>query len=136
VAPGQDRLETAKREIEDFGGKALALPLDVADHAAVFNAAERVERELGPIDIWTNNAMTTIFAPLAEIEPEEFKRATEVTYLRCVYGTQAALRRMLARKSGTIVRVGSALAYRSIPAAGSLLRREARDCGLYGFAPV
>ena len=115
IARDEDRLETARREIEEAGGRALVLPLDVADHAAVFDAAERVERELGPIDIWINNAMTTIFAPLAEIEPEEFKRATEVTYLGCVYGTQAALQRMLARDSGTILQVGSALAYRSIP---------------------
>jgi short-subunit dehydrogenase len=115
IARDSDRLETARQEVEKAGGKALVLPLDVCDHVAVFDAAEKVERQLGPIDIWINNAMTTIFAPLMEIEPEEFKRATEVTYLGCVYGTQAALKRMQPRDSGTIVQVGSALAYRSIP---------------------
>ncbi len=115
IARDAGRLESTKREVEQAGGKALVLPVDVADHAAVYGAAEEVERQLGPIDIWVNNAMTTIFAPLVEIEPDEFKRATEVTYLGCVYGTLAALKRMLPRNAGTIVQVGSALAYRSIP---------------------
>ena len=115
MARGQDRLEAAQREVEEEGGKALVLPVDVADAQQVENAAERVEGELGPIDIWVNDAMTTVFAPFLEITPEEFKRATEVTYLGQVYGTMAALKRMKERDRGAIVQVGSALAYRSIP---------------------
>ena len=115
IARGRERLEVAKREVEEAGGKALVLPTDVADAQQVENAAERAERELGPIDIWVNDAMTTIFAPFVEITPEEFKRATEVTYLGQVYGTMAALKRMKPRDRGAIIQVGSALAYRSIP---------------------
>jgi short-subunit dehydrogenase len=115
IARGKERLEDAKREVEEAGGKALVLSCDVADPAAVEEAAERVENELGPIDVWVNDAMTTIFAPFVDITPAEFKRATEVTYLGCVYGTLSALKRMQARDCGTIVQVGSALAYRSIP---------------------
>jgi NAD(P)-dependent dehydrogenase (short-subunit alcohol dehydrogenase family) len=91
------------------------LPTDVADAAQVEAAAEKVENAFGPIDIWVNDAMTTIFAPFLEITPEEFHRATEVTYLGYVYGTMAALKRMVPRDCGTVVQVGSALAYRSIP---------------------
>jgi short-subunit dehydrogenase len=115
IARGRERLEAAKRQVEELGGKALVLPTDVADAEQVEYAAERTEQELGPIDIWVNDAMTTIFAPFLEITPAEFKRATEVTYLGQVYGTMAALKRMHARNRGTIVQVGSALAYRSIP---------------------
>lgn len=115
IARGRERLEAAKREVEETGGKALVLPTDVADAQQVEQAAERAEQELGPIDIWVNDAMTTIFAPFTEITPEEFKRATEVTYLGQVYGTMAALKRMKPRDRGTIIQVGSALAYRSIP---------------------
>ncbi|HXR77473.1 MAG TPA: SDR family oxidoreductase [Bryobacteraceae bacterium] len=115
IARGRDRLGAAKREVEEAGGKALVLPADVADAKQVDKAAERVEQELGPIDVWVNVAMTTIFAPFLEITPDEFKRATEVTYLGQVYGTMAALKRMHARNRGVIVQVGSALAYRSIP---------------------
>ncbi len=115
LARGRKRLEAAKREVEELGGKAVVLPTDVADAQQIEDAADRVEQELGPIDIWVNDAMTTIFAPFLEITPEEFKRATEVTYLGQVYGTMAALKRMHARDRGTIVQVGSALAYRSIP---------------------
>ncbi len=115
IARGRERLEAAKREVEELGGKALVLPTDVADAEQVEAAAERVEQEFGPIDIWVNDAMTTIFAPFLEITPEEFKRATEVTYLGQVYGTMAALKRMHARNRGSIVQVGSALAFRSIP---------------------
>lgn len=115
IARGKRGLEATKREIEELGGQALMLPTDVADAQQVENAAERVEQELGPIDIWVNNAMTTIFAPFLHITPDEFKRATEVTYLGQVYGTMSALKRMRARNCGTIVQVGSALAYRSIP---------------------
>jgi short-subunit dehydrogenase len=115
MARGRERLEAARREVEELGGKALVLPADVADARQVDGAAERTEREFGPIDIWINDAMTTIFAPFLEITPEEFKRATEVTYLGQVYGTMAALKRMHSRDRGTIVQIGSALAYRSIP---------------------
>ena len=115
IARGQERLEAAKHEIEELGGKAVVLPADVANAQQVEQAAERTEQELGPIDIWVNDAMTTIFAPFLQITPEEFKRATEVTYLGQVYGTMAALKRMRARNRGSIVQVGSALAYRSIP---------------------
>lgn len=115
LARGRDRLEEARREVEALGGQALVLPTDVADAEAVEQAAEAVEREFGPIDIWINNAMATIFAPFDQVTPEEFKRATEVTYLGYVYGALAALKRMKPRDRGVIVQVGSALAYRSIP---------------------
>ncbi|HZS56546.1 MAG TPA: SDR family oxidoreductase [Bryobacteraceae bacterium] len=115
IARGKERLAAAKAEVEAQGGRALVFPIDVADSAAVDRAAQTLENEFGPIDIWINDAMTTIFAPLSEITPDEFKRATEVTYLGCVYGTMAALKRMLPRDKGTIVQIGSALAYRSIP---------------------
>ncbi|HEY6924324.1 MAG TPA: SDR family oxidoreductase [Steroidobacteraceae bacterium] len=108
-------LQAAAREVTEAGGRALALPTDVADPEAVEEAAERIEQELGPIDIWINVAMATIYAPLHRITPAEYRRATEVTYLGNVYGTMAALKRMRARNRGTIVQVGSALAYRSIP---------------------
>ncbi len=114
---GRDReaLEGARKEVETAGGKALVVPCDVADFAAVESAAATVEDALGPIDVWINNAMTTVFAFFEDVEAEEFKRATEVTYLGTVWGTQAALRRMLPRDHGTIVQVGSAMAYRGIP---------------------
>ncbi len=115
IARGIDGLNGAKRDIEASGGKALVLPLDVADAAKIEEAAERVEQEFGPIDIWVNDAMVSVFSPIKEMTPEEFKRVTEVTYLGYVYGTMAALKRMLPRDRGTIVQVGSALAYRSIP---------------------
>ncbi|HEY1677238.1 MAG TPA: SDR family oxidoreductase [Candidatus Sulfotelmatobacter sp.] len=115
MARGVDGLEAAKREIEAAGGSAMVLPLDVADANAMENAAASVEREFGPIDIWVNNAMASVFSPVKEMQAEEYKRVTEVTYLGVVYGTLAALRRMLPRDRGTIVQVGSALAYRSIP---------------------
>jgi NAD(P)-dependent dehydrogenase (short-subunit alcohol dehydrogenase family) len=101
--------------VEAEGGRALVLPVDVADAAKVEAAAQQVEDELGPIDIWVNDAMASVFSPIKEMTPEEFKRVTEVTYLGYVYGTLAALKRMLRRDRGTIVHVGSALAYRSIP---------------------
>ena len=115
IARGVDGLEGAKREIESAGGSALVLPLDVADANAMEDAAASVEREFGPIDVWVNNAMASVFSPVKEMKPEEYKRVTEVTYLGVVYGTLAALKRMLPRDRGTIVQVGSALAYRSIP---------------------
>ena len=115
MARGEDGLEAARAEIEGAGGRALALPADVADAAAVEGAAAAVEEELGPIDVWVNGAMVSVFSPIKELEPEEARRVTEVTYLGYVYGTIAALRRMLPRDRGTIVQVGSALAYRGIP---------------------
>lgn len=115
IARGQDGLEAAAREVEQYGGRALVLLTDVADPEQVQRAADEVERKLGPIDIWVNDAMASVFSPIKEMKPEEFKRVTEVTYLGYVYGTLAALRYMLPRNRGTIVHVGSALAYRSIP---------------------
>ncbi len=115
LARDTEGLQAAAREVRDAGGRALALPTDVADPDAVDRAAERIEQELGPIDIWINVAMATIYAPLHRITPAEYRRATEVTYLGNVYGTMAALKRMRGRNRGTIVQVGSALAYRSIP---------------------
>ena len=115
IARGTDGLEAAAREVEEYGGRALIFPVDVADAADVQRAADDVEQKLGPIDIWVNNAMTSVFSPIKEMTAEEFKRVTEVTYLGYVYGTLAALKYMLPRDRGTIVHVGSALAYRSIP---------------------
>jgi NAD(P)-dependent dehydrogenase (short-subunit alcohol dehydrogenase family) len=115
IARDRDGLNAASKEIEQAGGKALALPVDVADWEGVNSAARAVEEAFGPIDVWINNAMATIFAPFKEIEPDEFRRATEVTYLGTVWGTKAALDRMRPRDRGTIVIVGSALAYRGIP---------------------
>ncbi len=108
-------LDETRAEIESIGGRALALPTDVADAKAVFEAAHRVERELGPISVWVNNAMLTVYAPVSETTPDEFRRVTETTYLGFVYGTMAALACMRPRRRGIIVQVGSALAYRGIP---------------------
>jgi NAD(P)-dependent dehydrogenase (short-subunit alcohol dehydrogenase family) len=115
LARGRDGLEGARREIERAGGKALVLPTDVASPEQVEAAAQAVEENFGPIDIWINNAMVSVFSPIKEMTPEEFKRVTDVTYLGAVYGTLSALRRMLPRDRGVIVEVGSALAYRGIP---------------------
>ena len=115
IARGKEALNDAKREIESSGGKALVLPVDVADAGAVEHAAEQVERKFGPIDVWVNNAMASVFSPVKEMTAAEYKRVTDVTYLGYVYGTLAALKRMLPRDRGSIVQVGSALAYRSIP---------------------
>ncbi|MGH7776212.1 MAG: SDR family oxidoreductase [Candidatus Dormibacterales bacterium] len=115
LARGREGLEGASRDVEAAGGRALAIPADVADATQVEAAAGRIEEELGPIDVWVNNAMTTVFAPVGRIEPDEFRRATEVTYLGAVWGAMAALRRMRGRDRGAIVFVGSALAYRGIP---------------------
>ena len=115
LARGIDGLECARRDVEDAGGRALVLPTDVADADGVEEAAARVEAEFGPIDVWVNNATVSVFSPIKEMTPDEFKRVTEVTYLGYVYGTLAALKRMLPRNRGTIIQVGSALAYRSIP---------------------
>ena len=115
IARDERRLRSAKAEVEAVGGHALVLPADVADFQQVERAAHLLEKKFGPIDVWVNNAMTTIFAPFDEITPDEFRRATEVTYLGYVYGTMAALKRMKPRDYGIIVQVGSALARRSIP---------------------
>ena len=115
IARGRAGLEGAQRDVEANGGEALVLPLDVADAAALERGAGEVEENFGPIDVWVNNAMTSVFSPIKEMTPDEFKRVTEVTYLGYVYGTLAALRRMLPRDRGVIIQVGSALAYRGIP---------------------
>jgi NAD(P)-dependent dehydrogenase (short-subunit alcohol dehydrogenase family) len=115
IARGRDGLEAAKCEIEELGGEAIVLPLDVADENAVEQAAAEVERTLGPIDIWINNAMLSVFSPIMNMMPSDYRRVTEVTYLGYVWGTLAALRRMKPRDHGAIVQVGSALAYRGIP---------------------
>ncbi len=131
IARGTDGLEGARREVESLGGKALVLPVDVADVAAVEAAADRVERELGPIDIWVNDAMTSVFSPIKEMTGDEFRRVTEVTYLGYVYGTLAALKHMLPRDRGTIVHVGSALAYRSIPLQAAYCASKHAALGFY-----
>src|SRR5687768_12243100 len=110
IARGEKRLEAAKSEIEKFGGRVLTFSADVADAAALESIADQVEKTLGPIDIWVNNAMVGVLSPVKDMTPEEYKRVTEVTYLGQVYGTQAALKRMLPRDEGSIVLVGSALA--------------------------
>ncbi len=115
LARGIEQLEATKKEVEAYGGKALTIPTDVSDSNAVEAAAEQAEKHFGPIDVWVNNAMNSVFAKFKDIQPEEFKRVTEVTYLGQVYGTMAALKRMIPRDKGSIVLVGSALAYRGIP---------------------
>jgi len=115
LARGQAGLEGARRDVEAAGGRAVVIPTDVADHAQVEAAAARVEQTFGPIEIWVNNAMASVFSPVKDMKPEEFQRVTNVTYLGVVYGTLAALRRMLPLDRGAIVQVGSALAYRGIP---------------------
>ncbi|HTS98532.1 MAG TPA: SDR family oxidoreductase [Streptosporangiaceae bacterium] len=115
IARGQAGLDGAVRNVEDAGGKALAIPADVADHAQVEDAARQAEEFFGPIDVWINVAFTSVFSPFAEVTAEEFRRVTEVSYLGFVHGTMAALSRMRPRGTGTIVQVGSALGARSIP---------------------
>jgi NAD(P)-dependent dehydrogenase (short-subunit alcohol dehydrogenase family) len=115
IARGQSGLDRAAADVRAAGGQPLVVPADVADHEAVEAAAERVERELGPIDVWVNDAFAGVFAPVTDIAPEEYRRVTEVSYLGYVHGTKAALKRMLPRDRGVIVQVGSALAYRGIP---------------------
>ena len=115
LARGRERLESACQDVVAAGGEAVIVPTDVSDPDQVERAATSVEEALGPIDVWVNNAMATIFGPLLKITPDEYKRATEVTYLGYVWGTMAALRRMVPRDRGMVVQVGSALAYRGIP---------------------
>jgi NAD(P)-dependent dehydrogenase (short-subunit alcohol dehydrogenase family) len=115
VARGETGLEAAAEDVRHAGGTPLPLPTDVADWAQVRDAARRAETELGPIDVWVNVAFSSVFAKFTDIEPEEYRRTTEVTYLGYVYGSRAALEHMLPRKRGALVHVGSALAYRGIP---------------------
>lgn len=115
LARGEDGLAGAAQDVRAAGGTPLPIEVDVADFAAVDAAAERVEKELGPIDLWVNDAFSSVFAPFTEIDMDEFRRTTEVSYLGYVHGTKAALTRMLPRDRGVIVQVGSALAYRGIP---------------------
>lgn len=115
LARGGKALAGAAREVQEAGGRPLVIPTEVADAEAVEAAAARVEEELGPIDVWVNDAMTTVFAFFEDIDPQEYRRATDVTYHGTVWGTRTALRRMLPRDRGTIVLVGSAMAYQGIP---------------------
>jgi short-subunit dehydrogenase len=115
IARDADALNDVKREVESRGGTAMVVAVDVADADAVIRAADSIVMSLGSIDLWVNNAMVTVFAPVWRITPDEFHRVTEVTYLGTVHGTMAALRHMRSRNRGTIINIGSALAYRSIP---------------------
>jgi NAD(P)-dependent dehydrogenase (short-subunit alcohol dehydrogenase family) len=115
IARGHDGLEAARNEVESAGGRAVVVPTDVAHADQVEAAAQRIEEGLGPIEVWVNNAMVSVFSEFKDMTPDEFRRVTEVTYLGYVYGTMSALRRMRLRNQGVIVQVGSALAYRGIP---------------------
>lgn len=115
LARSTDGLDGAKADVEDAGGEALAIPTDVADYEAVESAADEIEDVFGPIDIWVNNAMTTVFAEFLDVEPEEFERVTDVTYLGAAHGSRVALERMVPRDRGKLLQVGSALSYRGIP---------------------
>lgn len=115
IARNKEALEAAKQEVERLGGRGLVVVADVADPKSLDQAAAQVEEEFGAIDVWVNNAMVSVFSPVMEMTAEEYQRVTNVTYLGYVYGTIAALRRMIPRDRGTIVQVGSALAYRGIP---------------------
>ncbi len=115
LARGKEGLEGARKDVQMLGAKALAIPLDVSDSQQVEQAAEQIEKTLGAIDVWVNNAMVSVFSPVKEMQPEEYRRVTEVNYLGVVFGTLAALKRMQPRDCGTIIQVGSALAYRGIP---------------------
>ena len=109
IARNPEALAAAKRECEELGGSAICIPTDVSDASAVEHAATIIEEQLGPIDIWVNDAMVSVFSPVKEMEASDYKRVTEVLYLGFVYGTMAALRRMLPRDRGTIIQIGSAL---------------------------
>src|SRR5579875_2323027 len=115
IARGEKGLKAAAEQVEQAGGRALVVPTDVSDVDQVEAAVDRIERELGPIDVWVNVAFSSVFPPFDQIKPDEYRRATEVSYLGYVYTTMAVLPRMKQRNSGTIVQVGSALAYRGIP---------------------
>jgi NADP-dependent 3-hydroxy acid dehydrogenase YdfG len=115
IARDTEALNEVKREVDELGGSAVVAAADVSDAGALFAAAELIEKTFGPIDVWINDAMVTVFSPVWRITPEEFRRVTEVTYLGVVHGTMAALRHMRPRNRGTIIQIGSALAYRGIP---------------------
>lgn len=115
IARDEDRLRYAQKEVEAKGGEAIIFPLDVTNAKTLFAAADEIERTLGPIDVWINDAMVTVVSEFRDMDPEEFRRVTDVTYHGFVYGTMAALRKMYPRNKGVIVQVGSALAYRGIP---------------------
>jgi short-subunit dehydrogenase len=115
IARGPQRLESAAARVRELGRRACAVSADVADAKAVEDAATHIEAALGPIDVWINNAMATVFAPVSALSAEEFSRGTQVTYLGQVHGTMSALKRMRVRDRGTIVNIGSALSYRAIP---------------------
>ena len=115
IARGIDGLEAAKKEVEEYGAEALILKTDVANADAVEAAAQQAEEHFGKIDVWINNAMVSVFGPVTKIQPKDYKRVTDVTYHGQVYGTMAALKRMLPRNKGSIILIGSALAYRGIP---------------------
>lgn len=115
LARGDAGLNAAAREVEGFGQRCLVIPTDVADFSQVDRAADRIESELGPIDVWVNNAMTTVFSPLCDVKPEDFERAIHVTFLGQVWGTMAALKRMRPRDAGAVINVGSALSFVGIP---------------------
>ncbi|HYZ54962.1 MAG TPA: SDR family oxidoreductase [Streptosporangiaceae bacterium] len=115
LARGEAGLAAAAEDVRRLGGQALPIETDVADYAQVHDAASRVEEELGPMDVWVNDAFTNVFAKFTDIDPAEFRRVTEVSYLGFVHGTRAALEYMLKRDRGAVVQVGSALAYRGIP---------------------
>lgn len=132
LARGETGLEAAARDVRAAGGRALVVPVDVADHRAVEAAADRVESELGPIEVWVNVAFTSVFAKFVDIEPDEFKRVTEVSYLGFANGTRAALRRMQPRDRGTIVQVGSALGYRGIPLQSAYCGSKHAIRGMFG----
>jgi len=119
LARGMDGLTAAKQEVEALGGRAVIAQIDVADENQVEAAADLVEKELGPIDVWVNNAMVSVFSPIDRLDADELRRVTDVTYLGTVWGTRAALRRMKTRDRGVIVQIGSALAYRAIPLQGA-----------------
>ena len=131
IARGKDRLEAAKKEVEDLGGEALTFAIDVADAEQLDAAAALVEEKWGAIDVWVNNAMVSVLSPVKEMKAEEYKRVTEVTYLGQVYGAQSALKRMLPRDKGSIVFVGSALAYRGIPLQSAYCAAKHATQGFY-----
>ncbi|MFB9909007.1 SDR family oxidoreductase [Allokutzneria oryzae] len=131
LARGESGLAAAAKEVEALGGVALPIRVDVADPDDVEAAAGRIERELGPIDVWVNNAFSSVFAPFTEIRPDELRRTTEVTYLGAAYGARAALARMRQRDHGTVVFVGSALSRRGIPLQAGYCAAKHAEYGLY-----
>jgi NAD(P)-dependent dehydrogenase (short-subunit alcohol dehydrogenase family) len=136
LARGRHDLEITAKEVESSGRRAAVFPTDVADPDQVEASASEIERTLGPIDVWVNDAMVSVFSPFLEMSPEEFRRVTEVTYLGVVHGTYAALRRMVPRDRGVIVQVGSALAYRGIPLQSAYCGAKHAVQGFHGVRPL